>query len=622
MDHASGTHIDRSHPAAAGWWLRPLTCALLLLVGMLQSPAGFADDGGTASAGSLTRVAGGLGGTTDTSGGGSGSFPSAAGSTAPPATASTSTAPSQMFAPFLGPLAPVGGATPQQRALPPPPVVTPMSPAAPTPVFGANMFNGRFMAEQFTGFNPQYQIHVADQITIRMWGAFTYESTVTVDPQGNIFIPNVGPIHVLGVRNGELNRHVESNIRTIYRANVGVYATLAAAQQVKVYVTGFVLHPGLYGGLSSDSVLYYLDKAGGIDPDRGSFLSVTVLRGGRERARFDLYEFLLDGQIEPLQLVDGDTIVVAARKYTVSITGEVTNPYRFEFSRSQVPASDVLALARPKSSATHISIVRKEGPRYQSEYHSLSEAQNIMIHGGDEVTVTADKYPGTILVRVEGANLGPHTLVLPYGSRLKDATARMKPAPQANPAATQLFRQSVAVRQKEMLDTSLRTLQAMVLTPRSSTQEEAALRQSDAQLALQFIERAKVIQPIGQVVLGPKQDVPNVLLADGDVIRIPEATNLVMVHGEVLFPNAVVYSAGTSAEDYIEQAGGYTQNADNSRLLVLHQDGTFTTDGDDANLRPGDEIMVLPKIDTKNWEFARVIAQILFYLGVAARVVI
>jgi hypothetical protein len=177
------------------------------------------------------------------------------------------------------------------------------------------------------------------------------------------------------------------------------------------------------------------------------------------------------------------------------------------------------------------------------------------------------------------------------------------------------------VRQKEMLDKSLQTLQAMVLTPRSSTQEESVLREKDAQLALQYIARAKDIQPIGQVVLGPKQDVPNVLLEDGDVIRIPEATNLVMVHGEVIFPTALVFAADSSVDDYIEQSGGYTQNANTSRIVVLHQDGTFT-EGDGSDVHPGDEILVLPKVDMKNWEFARTIAQILFYLGVAARVVL
>ncbi|MCX7659193.1 MAG: polysaccharide biosynthesis/export family protein, partial [Caldimonas manganoxidans] len=162
-------------------------------------------------------------------------------------------------------------------------------------MFGSQIFTGRFGAVPFAGFNPNYQIAIGDQITVRMWGGFNFDATQPVDAQGNIFIPNVGPIRVLGVRNQELNELVEAQVKRVFRANVGVYASLAAAQPVKVYVTGFVRAPGLYGGLSSDSVLYYLDQAGGIDPDRGSYLEVDVLRGGQVRAKFNLYRFLLDG---------------------------------------------------------------------------------------------------------------------------------------------------------------------------------------------------------------------------------------------------------------------------------------------------------------------------------------
>ena len=614
--------IDRQRQCSRRSWSATsflmLCCVGTLCTFTLAGRPAFGQGSPMQAATAIQNMGGSSGG--GSSSGGAGAFLAPEVSTAPTATPATSTAPAAVFSRFLGPLAPLPAPV-TSESLPPPAAVQPGAPLAPPKVFGSNMFNGRFKAEQFTGFNPNYQIHVGDQLAIRMWGAFTFEATVSVDPQGNIFIPNVGPVHVLGVRNGEVNRHVEANVRRVYRANVGVYAATTTAHQVKIYVTGFVVHPGLYAGLSSDSVLYYLDAAGGIDLARGSFHDVRVLRGGRARAAFDLYDFLLDGRIEPLQLVDGDTIVVGQRKFSVSVSGEVMNPYQFELARPEILASSLLTVARPKPGATHLSIVRKDGPKLISEYHALAKAENVVIRDGDEVNFTSDKYPGTILVRVEGANLGQHALVLPYGARLKDAFARTKPAPQANPASIQLFRKSVAVRQKEMLDKSLQTLQAMVLTPRSSTQEESVLREKDAQLALQYIARAKEIQPIGQIVLGPKQDVPNVLLEDGDVIRIPEATNLVMVHGEVVFPTALVFAPETSVDDYVEQAGGSTQNADNSRIVVVHQDGTFS-EGDGSDVRPGDEIMVLPKVDTKNWEFARTIAQILFYLGVAARVVL
>lgn len=526
------------------------------------------------------------------------------------------------------PAAPAGivnGATPTAPAGAPAPTVS-TAPLPPNPftspqpiVFGSQIFTGRFGTVAFAGFNPDYQVAAGDRINIRMWGAYTFEDTQTVDAQGNVFIPNIGPVRVRGIRNADLNRQFEAQVKRTFRNNVGIYATLEAAQPVKVYVTGFVRAPGLYGGLSSDSVLYYLDQAGGIDPDRGSYLEVDVLRAGKVRAKFNLYRFLLDGQIDHVQLQDGDTIVAHARKHTVQVSGEVLNPYIFEFGAQQVQASELLAMARPRPGATHLSIVRKVGAERRSEYHPLAEAANVTIEDGDEVAVTADKYPGTILVRIEGAHLGERTLVLPYGARLADALARLKPAPQANLASVQLFRKSVMQRQREMLDASLRGLETYALTARSATSEEAALRTREAELILQFIERARSVQPRGQVVLAQGAEPAETLLEDGDVLRVPEQSNLVLVSGEVLFPNALVYDPAATADDYVQRVGGYNQGADKARLIVLRQDGSVT-DSAAAQLRPGDEIMVLPKIETKNVEVTRGITQIIYQIAVGARV--
>ena len=503
------------------------------------------------------------------------------------------------------------------------------SPAAPLPpnpltseapvVFGSQIFTGRFSSEAFSGFNPDYQVAIGDRINLRMWGAFTFESTQPVDAQGNIFVPNLGPVHVIGVRNADLNRQVEAQVKKVFRSNVGVYATLEGAQPVKVFVTGFVRAPGLYAGLSSDSVLRYLDKAGGIDPDRGSYLAVDVLRGGQVRASFNLYRFLLDGQITPLQLQDGDTVVVKGRQHTVQVNGQVLNPYIFEFTQSPVPASEVLAVARPRPAATHLSVVRKLGSQTRSEYYALAEAGNVPIQDGDELTVTSDKYPGTILVHIEGAHLGERTLVLPYGSNLKAALDHLKPAPQANVAAVQLFRKSVADRQKELLEASLRSLETYALTARSATSEEAALRGKEADLIMQFIERAHSVQPRGQVVLAQSAETPDTLLEDGDVIRVPERNNLLLVSGEVTFPSALIFDPRASVDDYVKRAGGYTQGADKARLLVIHQDGSVA-EGRDVALRAGDEIMVMPHIETKRIEITRGITQILYQIAVASKV--
>jgi protein involved in polysaccharide export with SLBB domain len=543
-------------------------------------------------------------------------YPATSGMPAPTSSTTSTVPTASTVAPQQQPV-PVG--TP---AVAPPPVVAPL-PVTPTatgrPVmFGSQMFSGRFGAVTFSGFNPDYQLAIGDRVLTRLWGAIIYEATQPVDAQGNIFIPNVGPVKVVGVRNGDLNQLVDNAVKKVFRANVGVYATLEAAQPVKVYVTGFVRAPGLYGGLSSDSVLYYLDRAGGIDPERGSYLAVDIMRNGKLRASIDLYKFLLKGQIEALQLQDGDTIVIPPRRHAVIVTGEVLNPYQFELSKPQITAADLMALASPTPNATHISIIRSIGAERRSEYHPIENAANVVVQAGDEVGVTADKYPATILVRIDGAHLGERSFVMPYGSRLKDVIARLKPAPQANLDALQLYRRSVAAKQKESLDQTLRSLEVTALTGRSSTMEEANLRKTEAELILQFVERARTIVPKGQVVLASKTQAPETLMEDGDVVRLPERTNLVAVSGEVVFANTLIYTPDFSVDNYVDLVGGYTQRSDRNKTLVLRPDGSIAPSG--AIPGPGDEILVFPKVESKWVEVARGITSILYQLAISAKV--
>lgn len=487
-------------------------------------------------------------------------------------------------------------------------------------MFGSQIFGGRFAHQSFTGFNPEHRIAIGDRISLKLWGAFTLEGAQAVDAQGNIFLPNIGPVKVLGVRNAELNELVQSQVKRIYRANVQSYANLEAAQPVKVYVTGFVRQPGLYAGLSSDSVIHYLDEAGGIDPERGSYLAVDVLRNGQFKNRFDLYRFLLEGRMESLQLQDGDTIFVAMRQASVRVGGEVTNPYTFEIRGPAIAAAELLAIAQPRPSATHLAIVRQVGPERRSEYHPLAQAAGVMIASGDEVTVMSDKFSGTIQVRLEGAQRGERTAILPYGAHLRDALARISPSQQAQMPALQLFRKSIATRQKEMLALSLDKLETQVLTARSATNEEAQLRTREAELVLQFTSRARTIEPKGQLVIPDLTTAGDTLLEDGDTLYIPEQSSQVTLHGEVLFPAAIHHDAKRTVGEYIQMAGGYTQNADTSRILQMKRNGTVVEAQAKTLLEPGEELMVLPKADTKNIEVTRGITQILYQIAVVAKI--
>ncbi|SFJ94850.1 protein involved in polysaccharide export, contains SLBB domain of the beta-grasp fold [Candidatus Pantoea symbiotica] len=500
-----------------------------------------------------------------------------------------------------------------------PPAVIPV---ALSRMFGAQLFNGTSAdSGATTGFNPNYVLNPGDSIQVRLWGAFTFDGALQVDPKGNIFLPNVGPVKVAGVSNSQLNALVISKVKQVYQSNVSVYASLLQAQPVKVYVTGFVRNPGLYGGLTSDSLLNYLIKAGGIDPDRGSYVDINVKRGNKVRSSINLYDFLLNGKLGLSQFSDGDTIVVGPRQHTFSVQGDVFNSYDFEFRHSNISVTEALSWARPKPGATNITIIRKQGLAKRSEYHPIGTAAGRMLQDGDTLIVSTDRYAGTIQVRIEGAHSGEHAMILPYGSNMRAVLAKIRPNSMSQMTAIQIYRPSVAARQKEMMNVALQKLEEASLSAQSSTKEEASLRVQEAQLISRFVAKARNVVPKGEVIINQK-NLDGILLEDGDVISIPQKTSLVLVHGEVLFPNAVSWEKGLRPKDYIAKCGGLTQKSGNARVIVIRQNGAAENAEDVDQINPGDELMVLPKYESKNIEVTRGLSTILYQLAVAAKVVL
>jgi len=489
-------------------------------------------------------------------------------------------------------------------------------------VFGALLFTGSFARQGAAQFNPDYAIAIGDRIQLRIWGGIEYDTMLIVDPQGNVFLPQVGPVKVLGVRNRNLQKVIERAIRKVFRSNVYSYASLAAAQPVRVFVGGFVNRPGLYNGTSMDSPLNYLDQAGGIDAERGSFLDVQVKRGEQLRTRLNLYDFMLKGQIPLVQLADGDVIFVPPRQNTVKASGLAENAKRFEFKSETLSIAELSRLAKPMAQATNVRVTRNTGSIKNVEYYALAKAESVVIGNGDEVEFTADKRPGTITVRVEGEHDGAQEYVLPYGSKLGDLMKQVKLSAHSDFKNIQLFRASVKERQKTALDTSLTSLENTVLTARSGTSDEARLRKEEADMILEWVARARKIEPRGQVLVAQATERDKLLLENGDIIKIPAHDGLVLVSGEVLFPNAIAFDSKLALDDYIQRAGGYTQNADNSRIVVAHRDGSFDQGESDFKMREGDQVLVLPKVDVKSRQIVKDMSQILYYIAVSAAVIV
>jgi protein involved in polysaccharide export with SLBB domain len=488
------------------------------------------------------------------------------------------------------------------------------------PPFGANLFEGGFRGTMADGLNPDYRVKPGDQVTLRAWGAVEIDRVLTVDAQGNLFIPSIGPLAVQGMNSGQLDGAVRQAIRGVYPENVQVYTNLQGVQPVGVFVTGYVENPGRYAGTPSDSLLYFLDQAGGIDNALGSYRHIRVMRGSQTVARVDLYDFLLSGEIPRPQFRDGDTIVVEERGPAIAVVGDVHREYRYELTGERLSGAEVVNLARLKSGVSHVLVrgTRDDGPF--ARYFPLNAFSAQTVRSGDEVMFSADERSETIVVQVEGSYYGPSRFALPRNARLSELLDAI-PVPEGMTAveSISLRRESVAAQQRQALEDSLRRLETTYLGAPSRTDEESRTRAREAELIQSFVERASELEPSGRLVVAHNDQISDIRLQDGDVITIPEISDSILISGEIVVPQAVVYKPGVSARDYIEGAGGFTQRADKGYILVVRQNGAVMN-AKDVSLRPGDEILVMPKVPSNNLQLVSAVTQIMFQIAVATRV--
>ncbi len=498
-------------------------------------------------------------------------------------------------------------------------------------VFGFHLFNGNFtQASQFL-YNPDYKIAIGDKINFRMWGAVEFHQELMVDSQGNIFIPAVGAVNLLGVRNGDLVKVLKSSIAKIYKNNVFVYADMNVYQNVSIFVTGNVNKPGLYQGLSSDSIVQYLDKAGGINLEYGSFRDIEILRDNKPVLKVDLYNFLLNGKVQLFPFRTGDVILVKNLQEYVSVKGEVQKPYRFELKDDIKTLEDIAIISGAKPIVTN-AIVRSYLPNNILDIisYNKNQFQNVLLKTGDEIEFRPDYNSKNISVSIEGEHDGLHSLIIKKGTTLKELIRLIKVNKQSNIEAIQVFRKSVANSQKQLIESQLKELETLALTSSSITTQESAVRSSQANMILEFIQRAKNIQPKGQIVLDSQEAYATTILEEGDIINIPTKNNLVLVQGEVAIPGAFIYEPNKNLQYYIKLAGDFTERANKKRILLIRANGkaeryngSWYALSSAPGLNPGDSLLVLPAIETgRNLQITSILTQILYQIAIATKVVL
>lgn len=488
--------------------------------------------------------------------------------------------------------------------------------------FGANLFRGNFASTYGSGMNDDYVILPGDRITVRVWGARNYDDVLFVDQQGNIFLPEVGPVQVAGLKQAALSGSVRAKLASVFPENVNIYVNLQSAQPVAVYVAGNVPNPGRYAGGPQDSVMSYLDRAGGISPEQGSYRNIRVLRGGRIIGRVDLYNYMLRGELPAIRLKDGDTILVEPFGMSVAAFGALRQPARYEFQGKENLGGELLAYALPMNGVSHVSVGGMRNGEPFNVYVTLDDFRNLPLEDGDRVEFVADTRGKTIMVAASGAIHGASRFPVLKQTRLKNLLEYIAVEPElADTKSIYIRRRSVAAEQKVILADALRRLEQSALTATSSSVDEASIRVKEAELIQNFVQRASQLEPDGVLVVSREGKISDVLLEDGDEIIIPRKTDVVHVSGEVLIPSAVTWEKGLSLKGYLNGAGGLSDRADKSNILIVGLNGEVSHAEGQA-IKPGDRILVMPKFDSKNLQLVKDVTQVLYQMAVAVKVAV
>ncbi len=488
--------------------------------------------------------------------------------------------------------------------------------------FGAELFNGNFAGTFQTDINADYKVSTGDRIVVRMWGAKSYEDILTVDIQGNIFIPEIGPVYVQGTSVSSLVSTIKNAVSSIFTNDVNLYVNLQTSQPVAVFITGNVNKPGRYAGSQNDNVLSFIDRAGGINPILGSYRDIVIKRNGSVIKNIDLYDFIVNGNIPSIALKNNDVILVTPKNLSISVYGLAKKPATYEFKNNTNSGKDLLAISPVTASVTHVQVTGTKNAEAFNKYMSIKDFQNYHFNPDDKVMFIADTQQETVLTSVIGPIKGKSRFIVKKGTKLTEVLDNIQIEPSvADFSSLYIRRKSVAEQQKIIIDEALKRLEQSALTAESGSVDEASIRVKEAELIQDFVKRAQTAKPDGIVVVSYNGTIQDLLLEDGDEIVIPPKSSVVQIGGEVMMPKAVVYNDQMTFADYIDQSGGFSPRADEDNILIVLPNGQV---GNIEQLKvlPGSRIIVMPRVDTKVMQFAKDIMQIIYQLAVATKVVV
>jgi len=459
-------------------------------------------------------------------------------------------------------------------------------------LFGEDFFQSfpsTFMPINDPSANAEYILDVDDKVLIQVITGNLSSVELSINRDGAIYFPEVGPINLAGVSLQDANKLINSTLKNFF-IDTDVVVTLSSIRDIQVLVAGQVKFPGVYtlGGYSS--ILHAIGSSGGINT-KGSFRNIQIKRNGKIIKYLDLYDLFVDADTSSISsLRSGDSILIPTTNNHVRIIGAINRPAIYEFKEGESAQDLILFAGGPsnqskddlflisrdvknsndkkiissKSSSDEIKLLRKDRIFLPySTYRSgdlYVDSKNIFITKPIKITGGV-KYPGEYFLKRDETlsklikRAGGYTEdAYPFGGVLSNAEA-LNLEIEYN---SRLYNEAIK---------SLATL----ATSFSNNINVASL--------LPLLEEFKNIKPVGRVQaefdlfrldIDPLKDT---LLSNGDEIHIPFKSNVVHVFGEVLNPGSKSYIPGQTVRDYINSSGGLNKSADRDSIILVHANG-------------------------------------------------
>lgn len=271
-----------------------------------------------------------------------------------------------------------------------------IAPAGPA-IFGSEFFsnsNLTFEPNMRMATPSNYVLGVDDELSIDIYGFSEKTSKYKINTEGMIRIPNIGPVALAGLTIEEAKTKLKNVLAKTYpglkTGNTFLQVSLGQIRSIRVTLIGEVNKPGSYE-LSSLSTLANALYASGGPSANGSFRKIDLMRNGKRVVTFDLYDFLLNGDLSKnILLKDDDIIKVHPYAVRLTLTGAVKKPAIFESEPGESLGTIIEKYAggfADSANRNKITVKRLTDQGKNIENVQLNNLNSFMVKSSDEVIV-------------------------------------------------------------------------------------------------------------------------------------------------------------------------------------------------------------------------------------------